>query len=285
MTSVCTLEEMLRKFAVSRNENGSYTAPALSGGRGVVDASQIVAQSIVAATSECPEKRVASISMVFAKTMSEESDVQLVLSPINVGRSFASLSVDAMQNGKCCARGILLLDSNEEDFISSQIEMPATPDPESCMSLEMNVAGRDVRLTENVDLMSASQQGPAKLDVWVRYQQGSEDYAVNQGLVAHLSNHFSIAAALRPHEGLGLAGAHRDFSGGVLSLAVTFHAELNVSDWLLYSHNCTFAGRGMSFCKADVFTRTGRLIASFTQENMIRGMPQRAAAKSGSQVL
>ena len=285
MSDICTLEEMLEKFAVTKDDAGSYTARALSGGRGVVDASQVLAQSVVAATSECPGKRVASISMVFAKTMSESGVVELVLNPVNIGRSFATMSVDAMQNGKCCARGILLLDTNEADFISHQIAMPTVPNPENCKTVEMPVTGRDIRLTEDIDLLFGKEQGPAELGVWVRYEKSSDNYAVNQALVAHLSNHFSMSAALRPHEGLCLAGAHRDWSGGVLSLAVTFHAEANVDDWLLYAHKSTYAGRGMSFCKADVFTRSGRLIASFTQESMLRDMPNRELDKKGSKVL
>ena len=285
MAPECTLQEMLSKFEVKKDDNGRYLAEALSGGRGVVDASQILAQSIVAATHECPGMRVASVSMIFAKTMKEEGHVELQLDSINIGRSFASFSVDAIQNGRCCARGIMMLDTNEPDFVSHQINMPVVPSPEDSKAIEMPLEGRELRLTEDLDLMFGKQAGPATLDIWARYASGSDNYAVNQALVAHLSNHFSISTALRPHDQLCLAGAHRDFSAGVLSLAVTFHAPADLNDWLLYSHKCTYAGRGVSFTRADVFTRAGQLIASFTQESMLRGMPQRDSARAGSAVL
>ena len=41
-------------------------------------------------------------------------------------------------------------------------------------------------------------------------------------------------------------------------------------DWLLYEHESTAVGGGMSFVRGQVFTRSGGLLASFHQEGMIR---------------
>jgi acyl-CoA thioesterase-2 len=44
------------------------------------------------------------------------------------------------------------------------------------------------------------------------------------------------------------------------------------SGWLLYSHESTQVGAGMSYIRGSVHTEDGELIASFSQDAMIRPM-------------
>jgi acyl-CoA thioesterase len=45
---------------------------------------------------------------------------------------------------------------------------------------------------------------------------------------------------------------------------------------MLYAHESTHAGRGLSYSRAQIFTQSGRLVASFSQESMIRGLAEAA---------
>ena len=40
--------------------------------------------------------------------------------------------------------------------------------------------------------------------------------------------------------------------------------------WLRYHHESTLAGAGMAYARGQVLTADGRIIASFTQDAMIR---------------
>jgi acyl-CoA thioesterase len=51
---------------------------------------------------------------------------------------------------------------------------------------------------------------------------------------------------------------------------VHFHEPISWGGWLLYSHDSTQAGAGMSYVRGQVHTEEGQLIASFAQEAMIR---------------
>jgi len=73
-----------------------------------------------------------------------------------------------------------------------------------------------------------------------------------------------------PHAGVGQNMAHRNIATGVVSHTLTFHEAVPVGEWLLLAHESPYAGRGASYGRAHVFTRDGRLVASFVQENMIR---------------
>ena len=96
---------------------------------------------------------------------------------------------------------------------------------------------------------------------------------MNQALLAYASDGFLIATAMRPHEGIGQSMAHVSVATTVLTQTLTFHEPFRAGDWLLLDQRSTYAGRGRSHGAADVFTADGRLVASFTQDNMVRDIP------------
>ncbi|MBV9721545.1 MAG: thioesterase family protein, partial [Mycobacterium sp.] len=54
------------------------------------------------------------------------------------------------------------------------------------------------------------------------------------------------------------------------TIMVSFHEPVAWTGWLLYSHESTQVGAGMSYVRGTVHTEEGELIASFAQEAMIR---------------
>lgn len=52
--------------------------------------------------------------------------------------------------------------------------------------------------------------------------------------------------------------------------AATVTKNLYSVGWLLYTHESTQVGAGMSYVRGTVHTEEGELIASFTQEALIR---------------
>ena len=84
---------------------------------------------------------------------------------------------------------------------------------------------------------------------------------------------------MRPHRGMGTALAHEGLSTAVMSLTVTFHDPVAWDGWLLYHHESTQVGGGMSYVRGQVFTEEGALLASFAQEGMIRAFAGRPVAR------
>jgi acyl-CoA thioesterase len=75
---------------------------------------------------------------------------------------------------------------------------------------------------------------------------------------------------MRRHAGIGTSMAHDTVSTGVMGISITFHEPVRWEGWLLYHHESTQVGRGMSYVRGQVFTEKAQLIASFTQDAMIR---------------
>jgi acyl-CoA thioesterase II len=75
---------------------------------------------------------------------------------------------------------------------------------------------------------------------------------------------------MRPHEGFGQGQAHETVSTGVLTHTLTFHEEVDATRWHLFVNDSVHAGHGRTYGTGNVFSRDGRLVASFAQENMLR---------------
>ena len=55
-----------------------------------------------------------------------------------------------------------------------------------------------------------------------------------------------------------------------MSISVAFHEPVSWDGWLLYTHESTQVGAGMSYVRGTVHTEEGELLASFAQEALIR---------------
>ncbi len=254
--------------------------------RAVVDGSQLLGQSIVAARRTQPERVVKSIHMIFSRPALAPAPVEFRIETSHAGRSFASLVVTAEQAGRLCARGIVLLDNDESDCVQHAPPIPQAGDPATGVEYDALVTGREVRIVAGGDYADPAASGPPSLDVWVRYASSPDDPAIRQAVLAQFCGRHIIGTAMRPHAGYGESLAHRTLSTGVLSLTVRFHEDHALDDWLLYSHDALHAGRGLCDGKGRIFHRDGRLLASFEQEGVIKPLSEQAlaeAAKRGRQ--
>jgi acyl-CoA thioesterase len=168
----------------------------------------------------------------------------------------------------------LLLDATAPAIVSHQLEAPDVPGPYECPPCDMGVTGRDVRVLEGAYTDDpAAPAGPPVLDCWVRFRELPDDPVLHAGLLAQFTGHMSIAAALRPHEGIGQAEAHRTLSMGINAINLSLHSEVRADQWILYHHRSTFAGAGMTHAECRAHAENGTLLASFTVDAMVRPFP------------
>ena len=60
---------------------------------------------------------------------------------------------------------------------------------------------------------------------------------------------------------------------GVNAINLSFHRAVRVDEWVLYHHESTFAGAGMTHAGVRVHAEGGELLASFNVEAMVRPFP------------
>jgi acyl-CoA thioesterase-2 len=217
---------------------------------------------------------VKSLHAIFARTGSAASPVELDVAAQHDGRAIGALAVTARQGTRMLAPGLALMDAGEPDVIRHQPEMPGVPDAEQVPPARMMTEeGTELRIVGDVDIRTSAVTGPAELQVWARFDTGSTDQAVHQALLSWWTDPFLIGTAMRPHEGFGQEQAHGALSTGVLTHTLTFHEEVDASQWHLFANDSVYAGRGRIYGTGNVFSRDGRLVASFAQESMIRRFP------------
>jgi acyl-CoA thioesterase-2 len=240
--------------------------------RPVVFGGQIMGQMIVAGAMHDPAKGVKSLHVVFARAGTVTLPVEIALQPIHSGRAFGSVAATLSQQGRVLSTGLLLLDTGDADVVRHQnVALPAQQGPIACSTTAgADSLGVDIRIVDDVDLMTSEVTGPAELYVWMRGLDLPDDHAMHQALLSWFTDPFLIGAAMRPHDGVGQNQAHETLSTGVITHTLTFHERFRADEWLLIANRSLIAGGGRTYGEGHVFTEAGKLVASFVQTNMIR---------------
>lgn len=263
--------ELVEMLALDEIGPGLYRARSLPSSGGVVFGGQMLAQSIAAAAAVAPDLQVKSMHTVFTRGGSPDQPLELEVERLHDGRSFGSLEVSVRQGPRLCTRSLVLLHRPDADLISHQDDMPDVADAETSPPPPSSSGrGWEVRIADGADISDPDAVGPAELLVWSRFVDVPSEQWASQALLGYASDGFLIGTAMRPHPGVGQALAHVTISTTVVTQTLTFHDTFDAGQWLLLAHRSPHAGAGRSYGRADVFTVDGRLVASFTQENMIR---------------
>lgn len=261
-------------FAVEKRGENRYGFPnPLPQGRGVVFGGHLMGNMVAAALQADPGKTVKSATCVLATVVQADQPYECEVDLLRAGRVLSSCSASIVQNGKECARTLLMLTAQEPDLFRHQDEMPEVGRPEEAVAWEDSL-GREMRIVGGVDRHDPDVVAPPVLHVWVRYPGAASDWASAQPLVCHATAGFLIGTSMLPHEGIGEKYSHVRYSTGVLGHTVSFHEPVDASQWMLVTQRSTYAGAGRAFGVGQVFTEDGRMVASFSQESLMRPFPE-----------
>ena len=240
--------------------------------RQVVEGTQVLAQAIVAAAKRFPDKSIRSVHSVFTRAVLVGPPIVLDVDVVSEGRSTATAIITASQNDKRCMTFTVFTDVPTPDVIRHHLPKPAVAGPADANVCEMPMAGREIKLVDVVDINSPEEVGPPELYAWVHYEPIPTRDDLAKALIAYFTGHLGISTSMRPHEGIGTALSHITVSTAPMTVTVSFHEPVTWSGWLLYTHESTQVGAGMSYIRGAVHTEDGELIASFSQDAMIRPM-------------
>lgn len=269
-----TVQALLDLFDVQQageNRFIAQTGPAGEDARQVVEGTQVLAQAIVAVAKRFPEKSVRSVSAVFARAvMVGAGPVELEIDVVSEGRSTATAIVAVKQNGKRCFTATVLADVPTADVIRHHLPRPDVAAPADANASDMPMAGRQLRLVDVVDVNSPDEVGPPELYAWLHYDPIPSRDDLAKALIAYFTGHLGISTTMRAHRGIGTAQSHLTVSTAPMTVTVSFHEPFRWDGWLLYTHESTQVGAGMSYVRGVVHTEEGELIASFAQDALIR---------------
>jgi acyl-CoA thioesterase len=248
--------------------------------RNVVFGGQILAQMIMAAhrdrsTERENDKEVKSIHAVFARAGDYTAPIEYEVDAMHRGGTLGSDTVTFSQHGDVMSRGLILWSRPEPDLIrhTAVVAMPAVAPPDDPTGRPDGrvFPGATGLIVDGIDTWREDEpvREPVQ-NVWTRFDLASDDPVAHQAVLSWATDGYLIGTAMLPHAGYHEGQAHRTISTGVVSHTVSFHEEFDVSEWLLLAHESVWAGRGRTHGRCNVWTRDGRLVATFTQDNLVR---------------
>jgi acyl-CoA thioesterase/uncharacterized protein (DUF427 family) len=240
--------------------------------RNVVEGGQLMGQAIVAASRAVPDQRVTWASMTFSRPANFDGPVEILVDEARRGRTFSTLAVRTEQEGKLVAPALVLMDAGAGDSIRDTAQMPEVPGPEESAAFDMRVSGRAFRSVGGTYGDEPDHVGPPVIDIWARFRDNPEELALRQAAVAQATTHWAIAAAMRPHPGVGQSQAHVSLSTGPVALTLAFHDDAPLDQWFLYRDSAIWSGRGLIQGEGKVYAGDGTLIASYSLQAMVRAM-------------
>ncbi|KZS74045.1 acyl-CoA thioesterase II [Mycobacterium kansasii] len=268
-----SVDRLLELFEVRAQGTDRFSADTGIAGkddRQVVEGTQVFAQAIVAVAKRFHGKSVRSAHAVFSRAVAVGPPIELLLDVVHEGRSTATAVVSARQDGRRCITMTVLADVPTGDVIRHHLPRPGVAAPADANVSQMPMIGRELRLVDVVDVNSPDEVGPPELYAWLRYHPIPARDDLAKALVAYFTGHLGISTTMRAHPGIGTSQAHLRVSTAPMTISVAFHEPVRWDGWLLYTHESTQVGAGMSYVRGTVHTEEGGLIASFAQEAMIR---------------
>ncbi len=284
MTAV--LDELVTLLALERIEENLFRGQSQNLGWGIVFGGQVLGQALSAATQTVPsERRVHSMHAYFLRPGDARKPIVYDVDRIRDGSSFTTRRVVAIQSGEPIFNMAASFQIEEPGF-EHQDEMPDVPAPETlhteqerlrALGDRLPMVFRERALAERPFEMRPADDSsdiilsgpmPASRRVWLR-TAGTlpDDPGAHRALLAYASDHAFITTSLLPH---GVGWHTPGMQVASLDHVMWFHEPFRADEWLLYVIESPKAHGARGLVRGKVFTRDGRLVASTSQEGLIR---------------
>lgn len=237
-------------------------------GRDVVFSGQLLGQTIVAAAASAPGKEVRAVHAVFARAGTYTRPIVLESDPMHAGRTWASDTVTAVQDGRLLCRSLVLLHAAEPDLMRHAPAMPADVPPADRVADGPGQVFPGGRLRP---VGERTRDGIPLHLAWHRFPGRLGPQAAHQAVLTWSTCGVVIGLAMRPHrDTVRIEDAHLKLSTGVVGHSIHFVEPLDVTRWHLVVTEGTHASGGRVYGSGSVFTEGGRLVATFQQDSMAK---------------
>ncbi|MDH5456982.1 MAG: acyl-CoA thioesterase II [Gammaproteobacteria bacterium] len=289
------LDDLISLLKLERIEENIFRGVSRDIGSPQVFGGQVLGQALSAAQHTVEGRVAHSLHGYFLRRGDVNAPIIYDVDRARDGGSFSNRRVVAIQHG----RPILNLAASfqvPQEGLSHQAAMPDVPQPEGLKDLTHLAADVldkipvklrrfmtderpfEFRPVEQSDLEDPAPRPPRK-HVWIRAVDAMPDnVALHQNLMAYVSDFELLATATLPH---ALPFTRGSILLASLDHALWFHREFRMDEWLLYAMESPNASGARGYARGQFFTQAGELVASTTQEGLIRVVdPSRSKQRS-----
>ncbi|MGS0674474.1 acyl-CoA thioesterase II [Shewanella sp. 0m-4] len=279
------LDDLLALLSLEKIEEGLFRGQSQDLGFGHVFGGQVMGQALSAAKQTvCSDRKVHSLHSYFLRAGDEKLPIVYDVEIMRDGGSFSARRVKAIQKGRPIFYMTCSFQTHEEGY-EHQAIMPDVAGPEGllnqqelAMTLRDKVPSRvlekfmadtpiEMRLVNPSDPIAPKASEPIR-HVWIRANGTVPDnFCVHDYLLAYASDFNFLVTAAQPH---GVSFLTPGMRMATIDHAMWFHRPFDLSQWLLYSIDSPNASGGRGFVRGQFFNQQGELVASATQEGLIR---------------
>jgi acyl-CoA thioesterase-2 len=278
------LKDLIDLLKLERIEDNIFRGESRDIGSAQVFGGQVLGQALSAAHHTVEGRRAHSLHAYFLRRGDMNAPIIYDVDRARDGGSFSVRRVVAIQHGRPIFN-LAASFQNPESGLEHQSEMPDVQGPDGLQDLT-EVAPEilqripekmrryltekrpfEFRPVEPTNFMIAETRPPRK-HVWIKAVDTLPDQlALHQNLLAYVSDYELLGTSTLPH---GLTFGRSKVMMASLDHALWFHRDFRVDDWLLYSMDSPNSSGARGYSRGQFFTTDGTLVASSTQEGLVR---------------
>ena len=269
--------------AEARTHYDIFTGPAMPTPHGRAFGGQVLGQALVAAGLTAPEGReIHSMHGYFVRPGDSHTPMTFEIARLHDGRSFSTRRAQAYQAGEVLMSLIASYQGGEEGLEhQSGFDTGSITQPEDLPSVwekyeHLTGDRRDSWVLNRpfdfrhigADLLLDAGEPTDRQLVWMKSREPlSGDQALHSAALAFASDYLLLEPVARRH---GIPWATPGMSAASLDHSMWFHRSFRVDEWLLYELESPTAQSGRGLAHGRFYDRSGALVASVSQESMIR---------------
>jgi len=278
------LEDLIGLLGLERIEDNIFRGDSRDIGSPQVFGGQVIGQALSAAQHTVEDRVAHSLHAYFLRRGDVSAPIVYEVDRARDGGSFSNRRVVAIQHG----RPILNLAASfqtPEPGLKHHAVMPDVPGPDGLKDLtdvakdmlahipsKMRRFLTDKRPFEFRHVEAVNFEVPQKLPprkhIWIRaVDKLPDDPVLHQNLLTYVSDYELLGTATLPH---GLSFTRGSVIMASLDHALWFHGEVRMDEWLLYAMDSPNSSGARGLARGQLFTEDGRLVASTTQEGLMR---------------
>jgi len=290
------LEDLIKVMTLERLELNLFRGESRDIGSPQVFGGQVLGQALVAASATVEGRDAHSLHAYFLRRGDYNSPIVYEVDRARDGNHFSTRRVVAIQHGEQIFNMSASFQSPESG-LEHQLAMPQVPAPEDLLDLESHLKDVLPKLPPGMRRMmeqkrpfefrpvhpptilralnparepSPPQPSPSspQRNIWFRaIGRLPDEDALHRCMLAYVSDFNLLDTAMITH---GLPQPETHLTIASIDHAMWFHRRVRVDEWLLYSTDSPSASGARGFARGSVFDRGGRLVASTSQEGLLR---------------
>lgn len=281
------VELLLKLFDLAPVGVNRFVGISPSDSRKRVFGGQVVAQALIAACNTVADREPHSLHAYFLLPGDPAKPIVYEVERLRDGRSFTTRRVVARQDESAIFATSVSFHIPEDGY-EHQMAAPAVPGPQDLLTIgfedpaaaslippPIRAYFQRARPIEMRPVNPERYAGPPtqpRFAVWFRTAGPLPDTPLmHQAALAYASDMTLLDTSLAAH---GKSVLQPEIMAASLDHALWFHRPFRADDWLLYSQDSPTATGGRGFSRGLIHDQAGRLVASVSQEGLIR--PRRA---------